>query len=902
MVQPFHAPCTPVRIRGPYALHSLAVVVVVSLPLVTSIRQSVCQPSVAPRGRTRGAGMFVRLVAAVALVPGTASGQSAVRGVVMDAANDRPIVGAVVSLRAGSRAETDRESERRCTLPLPDARMGSATRTDAQGAYAFSHLTPGRYSLCVRAVGYVPRALTVTIDSASSPRVYVGLPALPTVLAPVRVTRVPEGTFAAVQAGASAAPPAALERLRQARYLTSDARLLTRDDATLASGLGELDALRAVQQVPGVTARDDYTTVPWTRGAPGDQTMVTFDGLPLLAPYHGVGAISGVNADAVGEAVFHPGVAPTEIAGGAAGTLAIRSRRPTVSGLDGAVGISTVAASVTADAATRGRRVAGTLSARRSHLELTNRLATRLGAESDRGLPYAFSDVTGRGDVALGAWHLEGSGLVALDRLWAPIDGIVDGGTGRWGSHAARLTLARELGRGTLEASGGSSGARTSLLARSDVALEPAGLPQDSGLYAVRETVFRPQPIESRAQVLMATLAWREDPDDVGVSRASGGIEIAAWQARFTTEGPWPHSAQFIDTVAVRSTTTIASLWAERAWQPSAALSARTGARLELGGPPRNAPRVRLAPRVSARYELSSATSVALAAGGAYQHAQAVAPPGPGRNAVATTNAFWLLSGPDVPVLATRIATAGAEHWVTPTVLASTTLYWRDDAGVLLPDPREGYLVDRPLAVEGASHTVGGEGSVRAMGSRWAGGLSYSLGRSRTTAYGLRFASPSERPSVLRASAAARARRHAGDATNVRLGLAWEYATGAPFTRYYGSVARCDAFQRCRWEPPPRIGPPSEGRGRPTHRLDATVDATWVARAVRLDGYLQLRNVTRVANDAAYLATVGRCPANTGETGTCQPELFPAAIDDTRLPPLRGWLAVGVRLAPRRTP
>jgi hypothetical protein len=155
---------------------------------------------------------------------------------------------------------------------------------------------------------------------------------------------------------------------------------------------------------------------------------------------------------------------------------------------------------------------------------------------------------------------------------------------------------------------------------------------------------------------------------------------------------------------------------------------------------------------------------------------------------------------------------------------------------------------------------------------------------------------------VLRANAAVRTRRHAGEATNVRFALAWEYAAGAPFTRYYGSVARCDASRRCRWEPPPRIGPPSEGRGRATQRLDATVDATWLARAVRLDGYVQLRNVTRALNEATYLATVGRCPAGTGDAGTCQPELFPATIDDTRLPPLRGWLSVGVRLSSRGAP
>jgi hypothetical protein len=830
-------------------------------------------------------------------------------GVVMDAASDRPIVAALVTLRGGpaggiDEGDDDRTMAHRCASQTGrDERAVSAVGTDRTGAYRFGNLTPGRYTVCVRAVGYAARALSVTLEAASAPRVHVGLPALPTMLAPVRITRVPGATFAGVRAsGSPDTMGAMMERLRQESYLTSDTRLLTIRDASLAPGLGERDVMRAVQQLPGVAARDDYTVAPWTRGAPGDQTRVTFDGLPLLGPYHGVGAVSAVNVDAIGEAAFHPGVAPTELPGGAAGTLALRSRRPTAPGVHGALGASSIAASMSVDAATRGRRAAGTLSLRRSHLDLTNRWAARLGADSRGELPYAFDDVAGRGDVTLGGWHLEGSALLTRDRLWAPIAGMVDGGTGRWGGHAARLTLSRAVYGGELRASVGESASKTSLLAESDARLEPAALPQDSGLYAVRETVFRPQPIESRAEVRVAAVNWHGESDALGVSHGAAGIEVAMWRARFATEGPWPHTGQFIDTIAVRSAATITTLWADRLWQPAAVLSLRTGARLEVGAASRNARRLRLAPRLSMRYAPSAVTSFSLAAGGTYQHAQTLAPPGPGRNAVATTDAFWLVSGPDVPTLATRIATVGAERWMTPTVLASATAYWRDDLGVLLADPRAGYLVDRPLAVEGRGRAAGLETSLRALGPRWTGDVSYSLGRSTVTAYGLRFASPSERPRVLRVRAAVPARRRSDAATNVRFGLAWEHAAGAPFTRYYGSVARCDAAQRCRWEPPPRIGPPSDGRGRATQRLDASVDAAWATRRVLVEGYVQVRNVTRAVNDAAYLASVGRCPSGTQAAGTCHPELFPDTVDDTRLPPLRGWLSVGVRLSRQHTP
>jgi hypothetical protein len=239
---------------------------------------------------------------------------------------------------------------------------------------------------------------------------------------------------------------------------------------------------------------------------------------------------------------------------------------------------------------------------------------------------------------------------------------------------------------------------------------------------------------------------------------------------------------------------------------------------------------------------------------------------------------------------------------MSSTLLASATAYWRHDVGVLLTDPRAGYLIDRPLGVEGSGRAAGLETALRALGTRWTGDVSYSLGRSTLRAYALDFASPSERPHVLRAHAALRMARSANEATNARVALAWEHAAGAPFTRYYGSVARCDAAQYCRWEPPPRIGPPSEGRGHSTQRLDASVDAAWATRAVLVEGHVQVRNVMRAANDAAYLASVGRCPAGTQAAGTCHPELLPDTIDDTRLPPLRTWLNIGVRLSRPRAP
>jgi hypothetical protein len=417
----------------------------------------------------------------------------------------------------------------------------------------------------------------------------------------------------------------------------------------------------------------------------------------------------------------------------------------------------------------------------------------------------------------------------------------------------------------------------------------------------LRETVFRPQPIRSRAGVRLASFAWASAADSLGVQRGGTGIELATWSARFETQGPWPHSSRFLDTTSVETATRVATLWVDRLWHPTRALTARTGARLELGRALRNAPAARTAPRVSVRYAVG-ASSLSVAGGQTYQYAQALAPTGPGRNAVATTDALWAVAGPEVPVLATRVGTIGAERWITPSWLASATAYRRDAMGVLLPDPRPGYVVDRPLAVEGRGRAEGIETSLRTFGARLTGGVSFTSSRATLEAYGLRFASPFGRPRVFRADAVVRVGPVIDGVSRLRLGLAWERADGTAFTRYYDGVAVCDAARHCRWQPAPRVGSPAAERGGPTRRLDASINGAWAAERVLVNAFLQVRNVTSFVNDAAYLVTLGRCAADDERAGTCHPALNPQQFEDSRLTPLRGWLSAGVRLSTRAVP
>src|SRR5207244_1255565 len=113
-------------------------------------------------------------------------------------------------------------------------------------------------------------------------------------------------------------------------------------------------------------------------------------------------------------------------------------------GMRGVVGLSVLTASLAGDGATADGRGAWMVAARRSHVDLLTRAAAGLGASAHR-IPYAFGDLTARGDLRLTSrWALESSVLAEGDALRAAVPGVVEAAAGRWGAAAGRVTLVRQ--------------------------------------------------------------------------------------------------------------------------------------------------------------------------------------------------------------------------------------------------------------------------------------------------------------------------------------------------------------------------------------------------------------------------------------------------------------------------
>ncbi|MFP4624605.1 MAG: carboxypeptidase regulatory-like domain-containing protein, partial [Gemmatimonadota bacterium] len=385
--------------------------------------------------------------------PGHAGAQTAVRtgdgirlsGRVVDAATGTPMAGATVVVEPGLLGA------------FPGASAGSGftagartTRTDATGRYAFADLTPGPYRLYATRYGYRPFAVTVELGRTAA-AVSVGLDAGPIALEPIRGRGWGAGPY--VAAGAFD-PAAELEEARlliadarRGRYLATDVRELTHADVVEGVTLGEPDIFRALQRLPGVATRSDYTAALWTRGAPWSQTRVYYDGMPLFNPLHALGMISGIGSSAVGTVWFHPGVRSAGTGEGAAGVIDIRSRPASGGGTLNVQGDASLAtAGLALDQRVFDGRAGWMLSGRRSYLDWLAELARR-AADRDDTFPYHFTETAGRVDARPSRDH-----AVAASWLWEG-DALTSAGStdqdplrATWGNAVGRATWSVRTG------------------------------------------------------------------------------------------------------------------------------------------------------------------------------------------------------------------------------------------------------------------------------------------------------------------------------------------------------------------------------------------------------------------------------------------------------------------------
>lgn len=785
------------------------------------------------------------------LAPAPLHGQAhetALRGTVVDARTATPVDGATVVL----------EPERAGVFPGTSSGFAASARTtstNAQGSYRFGDLTPGVYRIYVTRFGYRPYSLVVELGGVSG-AVSIGLEAEPIALEPLRnrPTRA-RGPYVAADAYG---PNTDLARLmvvdlRRRRFLTTDVRELTHADVVEGVTLGEPDVFRALQRLPGVTTRSDYTAELWTRGAPWAQTRVFYDGIPLYNPLHALGMLSGISSSAIGTVWFHPGVRPAAMGSGAAGAIDLRSRRAAGVGELSAQGdLSLMAAGASLDQRVLDGRAGWLLTGRRSYLDWLADLARRASGTDDATFPYGFSEVSGHVDAWIGERSsVETSFLWEGDRLSSSAG--PDRLHADWGNSLVQATWTTRVGGLNVQHTVGRSlhrGEVTEAVDATNTALEFA--PADHWA-------------ETRIGYLGLRGAVWPDPTVMGGPPWTVGYEVNRQAVEYYGPFPLPiprSTSQAItvgpdapqDPVAVRveSSLPMVAVWGETNWAPDDRWSIRAGLRLEAGEALQNVGELRAAPRLAVRYTPEPEVSFSAGYSRIYQYAQALAPSGVQMASLVSTD-VWLLSSPAIPAVRSDIVTTGLETSLAPGRIATINAFGRRATGLTVPDPTPGPVFERDLFITGRSTAYGLEASVRQLVGPVTGSVSYTLSRSRTEVGGLRFPSSSDRPHVLNATAMARVLEP------LRVGAAFTAATGVPFTRTISDSIACLEEPRCDTDALPWAGDPNAQRAPMYASLDLLVDYSTRWAGLEVGIYGQLRNVLGRENAVVYTGTGSGC-------------------------------------------
>ncbi|MBK8060763.1 MAG: Plug domain-containing protein [Gemmatimonadetes bacterium] len=83
----------------------------------------------------------------------------------------------------------------------------------------------------------------------------------------------------------------------------------------MPAALGEVDLIRSLTLLPGVSSSSDFTTAINVRGGGADQNLILLDEATIYNPAHILGFLSVFNSDAVDDATLYKGAIPPRFGG-----------------------------------------------------------------------------------------------------------------------------------------------------------------------------------------------------------------------------------------------------------------------------------------------------------------------------------------------------------------------------------------------------------------------------------------------------------------------------------------------------------------------------------------------------------------------------------------------------------
>ena len=272
-----------------------------------------------------------------------------ISGYVKDAANGESLIGATVLIQE----------------------LSSGNITNVYGFYSIT-LAPGDYTVEFRYIGFETQTRTITLSE--NVRIDMELKEEQTALQEVVVTAKPED-----------------ENVSSTEM--SVAELDIKTVSKLPVFAGEVDIIKSIQLLPGVSSVGEGSSGFNVRGGGVGQNLILLDEAPVYQSSHLFGFFSVFNPDAVKDVKLYKGGIPSKYGGRLASILDIRMKEGNAKEYDVSGGIGTIFSRLTVEGPLKKDKASFIVAGRRSYADVPIQLFTDFLSD---GAALYFYDLTAK--------------------------------------------------------------------------------------------------------------------------------------------------------------------------------------------------------------------------------------------------------------------------------------------------------------------------------------------------------------------------------------------------------------------------------------------------------------------------------------------------------------------------
>ncbi len=232
--------------------------------------------------------------------------------------------------------------------------LTTGTYTNTYGFYSLT-LPPGTYTLEYRYLGYETMTLTIELDSSITQDIELPVKGI---------------TAAEVVIEAEAAD----ENIKQVEMST--VKLDIKEISRMPQLLGEIDIIRSIQLLPGVSTVGEGASGFNVRGGNVDQNLILLDEAPVYNSSHLLGFFSVFNADAVRDLQIYKGGIPARYGGRLSSVLDVRQKEGNKKRFAGTGGIGLISSRLMLEGPIAKDKASFMVAGRRSYLDLFLKLSS----------------------------------------------------------------------------------------------------------------------------------------------------------------------------------------------------------------------------------------------------------------------------------------------------------------------------------------------------------------------------------------------------------------------------------------------------------------------------------------------------------------------------------------------